>query len=294
MAFAVILGSVFLLASTPVEAQNPQSEAAGLTGTVPTEPPTQAATITIPTTGQTFTGVPIDVSGVCPGDLLVKLFKNDIFSGSDQCSNGTYTISTDLFSGTNELVAIVFDSLDQQGPESNRVTVTYNDDFGTDADFQRVQITSNFARRGANPGETLIWPITITGGLAPYALKVDWGDGIEDLSTQELSGDLNISHVYDSSGIYRVVIKVTDGRDQSAFLQVVAIANGPLSSTIGDDGTDGAAPAGRVVYRWITWPLFFLFIALVSTFWIGRRYEVNRLKKQFAAHKIVFTKGKKK
>jgi hypothetical protein len=291
---ATCVAGVILLLFQPIFAQvtNPQSEAAGLTGTVPAPPPTQAATISFPVNGQVFTDVPINVTGVCKTDLTVKLFKNDIFSGSDVCVNNSYTITIDLFSGENELVAIVFDDLDQQGPDSNHVFIEYDDDFGTDAAFQRVNITSNFAKRGANPHQQLDWPFIITGGQQPYAIKVDWGDGVEDLSTLELSGDFIVSHIYDESGVYRVIIKVTDGRDQSSFLQVVSIVNGPLGEIIQDEGLEGLAPAGRVIYRWITWPLFLLLTLIFSTFWIGRRYEINRLKKQFAEHKIVFSKDK--
>ncbi len=60
------------------------------------------------------------MSGICPGDLLVKIFKNNVFAGSVQCKNGSYSIVIDLFSGQNELVARVYDALDQPGPDSNK------------------------------------------------------------------------------------------------------------------------------------------------------------------------------
>ena len=55
--------------------------------------------------------------------MLVKLFKNNVFAGSVQCEDGSYSIKTDLFVGTNELVARVYDDLDQPGPDSNVLTV---------------------------------------------------------------------------------------------------------------------------------------------------------------------------
>lgn len=123
-----------------------QQSSVGLEGVVPSAPPTTAATIAIPSNGQSFTSLPIKVSGLCSGDLLVRLFKNGVFSGSTQCANGSYSITTDFFNGTNELVAIVYDSLDQAGPESNKVTVTYTDttfgNIGT-----RISLTSNLDRK---------------------------------------------------------------------------------------------------------------------------------------------------
>jgi hypothetical protein len=56
---------------------------------------------------------------------LVKIFKNNVFGGSVQCDRGNFSLQSDLFVGTNELVARVFDELDQPGPDSNIVTVTF-------------------------------------------------------------------------------------------------------------------------------------------------------------------------
>jgi len=233
------------------------------------------------------------VVGVCPDDLLVKLFKNDVFTGSDQCANGNWSITIDLFSGINELVAIVFDDLDQEGPPSNKVTVEYDDDFGTDAEFKKVNLTTNFAKRGSDPNDNLIWPVIITGGISPYAIKVDWGDGLEDLLTRDVAGEFNISHIYEESGVYRVIIKITDSRDQSSFIQLVAIVNGPLGEIIeGGQDITGAASAGRIIEKWITWPLFVLMLLIIVAFWLGRRYEIRNLKQKFAKHQIVFSRDK--
>jgi hypothetical protein len=163
--FSFVIAALFLiLGANPVSAQSDpeQSDSVGLTGTISAPPPTQGATITVPSPGQSFTEGPIPVRGLCPSGLLIKLFKNNVFAGSVQCENGSFEISIDLFTGTNELVARVFDDLDQPGPDSNVVSVQFVDPrqgAGT-----RVSVTSNFAKRGANPGQTLTWPIIISGG----------------------------------------------------------------------------------------------------------------------------------
>src|ERR1039458_1665129 len=104
----------------------PGSGSIGLQGTISTAPPTRGATIAIPSNGAVFTAVPITVSGLCPSNLLVKIFSNNIFVGSTVCSNGSYSLQVDLFGGRNGLVARVYDSLGQAGPDSNTVTVTFN------------------------------------------------------------------------------------------------------------------------------------------------------------------------
>lgn len=259
--------------------QNPQSGSVGVQGTISQPPPTQGATISIPRDGQAFTALPIDVSGICPKDLLVKLFKNNVFAGSQQCTNGSFSIKIDLFTGTNELIARVYDSLDQAGPDSNKVTVSFNDNRqGTGS---RISLTSNFAKRGANPGETLTWPIILSGGTGPYAISIDWGDGkAPDLKSQQSPGTFDIEHKYDSPGVYNIVIKATDKNGESAFLQLVAIGNGALSQENGSTGTAAGGGGTKTITKVVWQPAALAIPLIISTFWLGKRHELKMLKKK--------------
>ena len=251
-----------------------QQSSVGLEGVVPSAPPTTAATIAIPSNGQSFTSLPIKVSGLCSGDLLVRLFKNGVFSGSTQCANGSYSITTDFFNGTNELVAIVYDSLDQAGPESNKVTVTYTDttfgNIGT-----RISLTSNFAKKGANPNEKLTWPFILSGGTQPYAVSINWGDGNTDLITRPVAGSFDTEHVYDKPGVYNILVKATDSTSASAFLQVVAIINGPLSQS---DSSSSSGVVMRKIIIW--WPMIIAGVMVCVSFWLGRRDKLRSLRKE--------------
>lgn len=286
---AFVLAAFFLvLGANPANAQSSadpdQSGSVGLTGTISSPPPSQGATITIPSNGQVFTEVPVPVRGLCPNGLLVKLFKNNVFAGSVQCANGSFELSVDLFTGTNELVARVFDDLDQPGPDSNTVSVQFADNrtgAGT-----RVSVTSNFAKRGAFPGQTLTWPIIISGGSGPYAISVDWGDGTSpDLLSEPFPGNLDIQHIYQSAGVYNIVIKVSDTTGGTAFLQVVGIANGPLSQT-GADGSplngqdDNTLLVGSGKTKIVWWPSTVTLPFIVTTFWLGKRYMLRVMKKR--------------
>lgn len=281
-AFFLVLGA------QPASAQDrsdpEQSGSVGLTGTISAPPPTQGATITVPTNGQTFTEVPVPVRGLCPTGLLVKLFKNNVFAGSVQCDSGTFEISIDLFTGTNELIARVYDELDQPGPDSPTVSVTFVD--GRQGAGTRVSITSNFAKRGANPGQTLTWPIIISGGSGPYAISIDWGDGKStDLLSEPFPGALDLSHIYDSPGVYNIVIKVSDTNGGAAFLQVVGIANGPLSQTNADGSQIGSEDSGVAFIasgstKIVWWPATITVPFIISTFWLGKRYMLRVMKKR--------------
>src|SRR5690606_5309418 len=223
IAWSVLLAvtlSLFIGQAAPLNAQvtNPQTGAVALADTIPTEPPQVGATITCPSNGQTFTSIPITVQGICPQGLLVKIFKNDVFAGAVQCAaNGTYEIDIDLFSGQNELIARVFDVLDQPGPDSNTVTVTFDD--GPDDGTPQLILTSNFALREANAGTELAWPLAISGGTGPYAVSIEWGDGETTQIPLDLAGNFTVRHTYAEPGVYRLVVRATDSRGKSAFLQ---------------------------------------------------------------------------
>ena len=268
-----------LLAVAPVSAGPfpPQSGSGsiGIQGEISTAPPTRGATIAVPSNGAVFTSVPITVSGLCPTSLLVKIFSNNVFVGSVFCANGSYSVQVDLFSGQNQLVARVYDSLDQAGPDSNIVTVTFNDaqfaQFGT-----HVELTSNFAERGAPPNQELDWPIIISGGNAPYAISVDWGDGSPtDLMSQAAPGEFTIKHTYKSSGIYKVIVKATDKNNGEAFLQLVAVATGSAQNN-----SKGSGGNSLIKIEVLWWPALVMLPLIVAAFWVGRRHELYTLRKQ--------------
>jgi hypothetical protein len=247
-------------------------------GRISSPPPTTAATISIPRTGQSFTTLPVTVSGICPKDLLVKLFKNNVFAGSVQCTNGSYSLIIDLFDGQNDLVARVYDALDQAGPDSNTVTVGYNT---AQPEFKsRVSLTSPIAKKGANPGQVLTWPITLSNGDGPYAVSVDWGDGkTPDLISRAFPGDFNIQHTYDKPGVYNILIKATDKNGGVAFLQLVGVANGALSQDTGNANNSG--DSGTKTVTKILWqPAAILIPFIISTFWLGKKYQMHVLRQK--------------
>jgi hypothetical protein len=271
-------GTVSALGSPDPE----QSNSFGVEGRISSPAPTQAATIVTPSNGQVFTSTPITVSGLCKSGLLVKVFSNNVFVGSVTCTNGSYSLKVDLFSGQNDIVARVYDSLDQAGPDSNVVSVRFNDaqyaQFGT-----RTSLSSNYARRGANPGAELSWPIILSGGNGPYAVSVDWGDGSEDsLLTVSFPGEFTIKHIYATAGVYNIVVKATDKNSSSAYLQLVGIANGEAGTNI-NTGTTGTTPVSNTpswVERLGWWILAILMVVMVAAFWLGRRHELYVVRKR--------------
>lgn len=264
----------------PLLPPDQQANSFGVQGKISSPAPTQAATISTPTNGQNFTNDPtVTVAGFCQDGLLVKIFNNGIFVGSIICNNGSYSLQVNLFTGQNELSAIVFDDLDQSGPTSNIVTVTFNNAsfsaFGT-----LITLTSVYGRRGADPGKTLSWPLTLSGGSGPYALSIDWGDGQPlQLVSQPIAGNFTLEHVYKSAGTYKVVIKAVDANGVPAFLQLVAVANGQATDAKADSSVAGKTTVVKETKLAII-PMIVLFILAVIGFWLGRRYELVALRKR--------------
>jgi hypothetical protein len=253
-----------------------KSGSIGLQGTISSAPPTRGATIAVPGNGAVFTSVPITVSGLCPDGTLIKIFSNNVFVGSALCQRGSYSVQVDLFSGQNDLVARDFDALDQAGPDSNVVSVTFNDaqfaQFGS-----HVALTSIYAERGAPPGQELTWPVLLSGGVGPYAISIDWGDGSPpDLISQTAPGSFNMKHTYKSAGVYKVIVKATDKNGGTAFLQLVGQATGATqNNTTADKGGNSVV---RTEVLW--WPALAMLPLIFAAFWIGKRHELFSLRKQ--------------
>lgn len=249
--------------------QNPQSGSLGLEATIPSAPPSSAATIAVPSNGQSFSSIPITVSGICPSNLLIEIFDNKVFVGSTVCISGSYSLKVDLFNGSNSLYAQDFDSLGQGGPLSNTVTVSFISSSYTQPGSQ-VIVTSSYADLGVDPGQVLNWPINISGGTPPYAISTDWGDGQPPtLQSSSTSGAVTLKHIYSTSGTYSVTITVTDNNGSTGFLQLIAIANGKVSTSSTKNNTSiRSAPSTTTPW----WVFVILLSALLPAFWLGKHH----------------------
>ncbi len=253
----------------------PKTDSTGVEGTIQGNPPSQAATIDVPKTGQTFAELPITVSGLCPNKTLVEISKNNVFAGSIDCINGSYKLLIDLFDGRNDLVAKVYDNLNQSGPDSNTVTVTFSSPL--DSSGPRILLTTQYAKRGADPGTILNWPITLSGGTGPFAINVDWGDKTDpDLISQQIPGDINLQHTYAQAGIYKVTIKVSDANGNSAFLQLVGIGNGKIQQHT--QAVQGIISSEKTKVLW--WPMGVLFALSIAAYWLGQKHQLEAIRRR--------------
>lgn len=275
----LLLGAYTSFAATPYT--GPEAGSIGLTGTVPSKPPTEGAVITSPNNGQRFTSTPITVEGTCPNGMLVEIFKNTIFAGSTFCDNGKFSIEIDLLYGRNDLTAKVYDALNQEGPASPVVTVFYdatppgglglaNLDFGS----AQMLLNTDAVYRGVWPGKEMAFQLTILGGRAPYAIKIQWGDSTESLVPRGNSGTFSTPHTYKKPGVYSISVQGSDADGRVAFITVAAIVNGQPDPVA---VTKTEAPSPNMLLA--LWPLYVAMVAIVIAFWLGERREKQVLKK---------------
>lgn len=291
LSLCILLAVVgFAMGTFSVSAQSPppDSESISLTGTVPGPPPKNPATIKSPNNQQHFTTSPITISGTCPKDTLVEIFKNDIFAGSTICTkNGTFSLEVDLLVGMNTIVARVFDALNQEGPVSNTVIVYYDvlPSQGapiTALDFGGAQLLLNTDAvfRGVFPEKAMNMPITILGGVAPYALNIQWDDSTNKVIPRNDNLGFTVGHTYKKPGTYQVSLQATDAGGRVAFLTVAAIVNGqpaPAAATVGTKNV-----TNKLL---VLWPLYVSLVAVTVSFWLGERRE----KKIFAKHGLTMS-----
>lgn len=270
-------------------------------GKVPAPALTEPAIIESPIDGARFSAVPINVSGSCPPESYVNLYRNDVFSGSALCSaSNKFEITTDLFEGANILKAKVFNLTDDEGPPSDPITVYYDmptpspeptpgsggPPSGVPATAKPLIIKSEFKYRGYLVGQTVKWPLEIGGGNAPYAIGVDWGDGESSLISLEKAGQFNIEHIYKTAleeGSYEVKVTASDKFNRKAFMQffiIVLSEDDPVFA----GGTSGFGFPGSSIFNrdWLKylWPAYGVVALMALSFWLGEREELIELRRQ--------------
>lgn len=261
-------------AATPYD--GPESGSIGLTGVVAGKPPTVAAKIESPINNQHFSVTPITVSGTCPTNTLVEIFKNDIFAGSTICTDDEkFSVDIDLMFGENIIIAKVYDALNQAGPDSNHVTVYYDvlplqsaplTSIGLSG--SQLILNTDAAVRGVFPDQNLSFPIDIIGGTPPYAVNIMWGDSKNSVVSRNDNNTFNATHTYSKAGTYQISIQASDSNGRVAFITIAAIVNGQPS--VASTSTISTNTTNQLL---ILWPLYVCTIVAVISFFIGEKRE---------------------
>lgn len=303
-----ILGAftAFIFPGSALAAQQMESGDIIINSQVVGPPPSTPPTIDSPIDGTTFDHKQIEVKGSCVADLIVKVYRNNIFAGSALCnSNGTYGLFIDLYDGRNDLIARQYDAANQSSPDSNTVTVYYTikeptlpgegQPQGQDgtipspsnqlpnggaagqssevAQFQLI-IDYDYTLQSIFPNKPFRLPVKFAGGTAPYAINIDWGDGSNSVFSKDAAMLFNTDHTYKTPGYYTVKIKVSDKNGEEASLQFVLIVNGSTTSTF------TAATFNAYRYWWWWAATFALLISSwAAAFIAGQLFQRHKLQK---------------
>jgi hypothetical protein len=277
----LIVGVVMAAAGQSVSAATQGGGAYNVFAIVAGPRPTSPATITTPSSGQSFATNPIAVAGTCPSKSLVKVFSNGIMVGSVLCdASNHFSLQIQLLVGANALTALPYNTNDDAGPISPTVNVTLTQSPGAPGFSTELLLQSVNYYRGSLPGQEVVWPITIVGGTAPYAVSFDWGDGTSDLITRTTAGPFSLSHVYKKPGgylgSYPLIIRASDNAGRTAYLQLTTIVN---------DAT-GSASSGKIITKtqiqWLlVWPIWVVLLLMILSYWLGERREKKKLLRKF-------------
>lgn len=259
----------------------------GLSGQVPSAPPTSGATITSPNDLTRFSSTPITVSGTCPKYTIIQIFKSNIFAGSVPCSDSEdYSLDIDLLIGQNDIFAKVYDALNQPGPDSNTITVFYDalpfQSAGlTTLDFSGTQLLLNTDAvfRGAFPNQELKIPVDVLGGSLPIAINIQWGDSTNKVVPRDNNQGFVEGHIYTKPGTYQISLQASDAKGRLAFLSVAAIVNGQPGVVAASNNSQNSTSEAIVASLFALWPLYTGAVAVVISYWYGERREKKLLSK---------------
>jgi hypothetical protein len=143
-------------------------------------------------------------------------------------------------------------------------------------------ISSDFSYNVETIGQTVSYTMHMTGGRAPYAYTIQWGDGSTSTMVRQTSDDFTISHKYswvDASIAQKVVkVQAIDASGQSSTLQLDAIIRNPsyhsaVANVTRSSGLWGIFGGARP-WLWLLWPGYIIVMLVVFSFWLGEREEL--------------------
>jgi hypothetical protein len=265
-------------------------------------PPTVGATISSPIDGLTVKNLnPTQVSGTCSPESFVVVYNDGVLSSSTICTTaGIFSLTVQLREGKNVLTARNFDAINQPGPNTASVTVTFvpeeptkevvapitpesplvipgvTKDVEDCSDYKHVgtlptggqpHVAVVCVPRAVAVGEDRTIGVLVWGGQPPYALNFKWGAGSDTtLISMDEPGYRTVSTRYASSGIYNINIQLTDHTTKTAT----------GDSAIQVTGSSSSQPFGQVVNSLLgsAWfetpvPLYLTAVGITLGFWGG-------------------------
>jgi hypothetical protein len=150
----------------------------------------------------------------------------------------------------------------------------------------QFRITSDYSYRAYEINKPVNYVIRLSGGMAPYAFTISWGDGTVQTMLWQTSDSFTITHAYgwiDAASANKVIkVQAIDAAGQASTLQLPAILRNPAYHT----ATAGTTSSGNGIWRvfgairpwlWLLWPGYAIVVLMVFSFWLGEKQEIALL-----------------
>jgi hypothetical protein len=134
-------------------------------------------------------------------------------------------------------------------------------------------VTTDYTYQPRVSGQPFSLNLSLSGGVSPYAVTVQWGDGKTSTIARSDSGEFAAGHTYNLSAksqqMYRAKIQAVDTKGATAFLEVPELVKGGGIPLIG-----GLAGNGQSTHWfWLAWPTYLVVVLMALSFWLGERQE---------------------
>ena len=228
-----------------------------VSATNPAPIPTQPAIITGPPAGKVSEAQAV-ISGYCPRSnpsIIIEILLDGISAGSTTCTNAnSFSLPITVSSGQHSVVARIHTITNGVGSDSKpfalyatfpATSTTANKTTAKSAPLAKSSLNiapvSSFVVFG--PAQDAIWRGTISGGLLPYSMVINWGDNSTETATVKTQAPQSFTHQYKAMRSYDITVQATDVtgsqiiRHYSAATPYTAPPAAP--NTTGNSGSSG-------------------------------------------------------
>jgi hypothetical protein len=121
----------------------------------------------------------------------------------------------------------------------------------------------------------------ITGGMQPYAIATDWGDGTTTKLTRTDTSPFTVSHTYDTpSGPnknYTVLVHASDAQGGTSLMQLSVVVKGDGLTLLAGGTTIGNFLDDVQHWLWIIMPAYIVVVLMAIGYYLGEREEYRQL-----------------
>ncbi len=309
----VLTGATLFFASNAAQADQTVSGSINLTGRMKGPVPQFPATFIEPSNDSKVGTNTITIRGTCQSGLYVELFRYSTFAGATLCGNsGEFQLTVSLRPGQNNFIAKMSDADAQYAPDSSVLTIFYEipkklkvDGTGTQAtnpndpnsqnqnnppNYEPLIVTTSLSRKAYPINKVGTLKYTIIGGIAPYAVSINWDDGSQnDLFSLTNGGEQSALHRFTKSGQHVVSITISDGLNNKTTIQTIVSVTRDYTGVAGvispkcvpgsaDYFSSECYVSSRVAQILDSvWPAFGIAVLMTISFWFGERIVAARI-----------------